>query len=732
MDHKLIEHVLAIINTSEDSPKKFDSSPLTDPHSLLTAREIIQFMDEMPGGFLIYHADGDEQIIYANKGLLRIFRCENRKEFRALTGNSFRGMVYAEDLDAVEKSIWEQISLSQYDLDYVEYRIICKDGSVRWIEDYGHFIHSESVGDIFYVFLADATEKRKRQISEHSALLSAKNENERKLQTLIQEYDKEKSLIIQEQLRRLEVIEGLSINYESILYADLDENKILPYRLSRRTRTQFEKKYQVRDYLWFASDYVNTWVHPEDREAIADATTPESIRSRLSEDKTFYLNYRVLDHGETLYMQLRIVNVGHGENISQIVMGHRRVDEEIRREMEQNKLLSEALNSANLANIAKNTFLSNMSHDMRTPLNAILGYTELARKYNSDPKAVQDYLDKIEDSGRQLLELIEKVLELSWMESKDIRIVDEECCLSDILQDVHNTLLSQAAIKNIAFSLDISGIMHQNVYSDKDKLRQLLLILTDNAIKYTKNNGNVTLKGMELETLPNDYALYQFVIHDNGVGISKDFLQHIFDPFERENNTTFSKIHGSGLGLTIAKNIADLMGGKIQIDSTSGIGSTFTFTLRLHFHNCFQPDSPNPENVRTYLSGKKILLVEDNEINREIETEILQDLGFLIDTAADGRIAVEKISTSKPEDYGLILMDIQMPVMNGLEAAESIRRLKNPGLSHIPIIALSANAFESDRQRSIESGMNAHLTKPLDVPLLLETIARILHSLPDS
>lgn len=705
-DHNLIEYIL--MESGQLNP-----SFSLDPQYIRTAHEVVKFMDEMPGGFLIYHADGDEEIIYANKALLRIFQCDTLKEFKSLTGNSFKGIVYAGDLDAVEQSIKEQVEASQYDLDYVEYRIIRKDGVMRWVEDYGHFIHIDNIGDIFYVFLADATEKRMEKLKK-----------EQTLQNLIEEYDKERRLINQEHLRRLEVIEGLSVNYETILYVDLDSDKILPYRLSSRTESKFSESAPSHGFLWFTSDYISTWVHPEDRDMVMRSTAPEYIRQKLSEDKTYYINYRILKDEEVQYLQLRIVNVGNKEQLSQVVMGYRRIDEEVLRDMEQKRVLEDTLKKANLAIIAKNTFLSNMSHDMRTPLNAIFGFATLARNHILDPEAVGGYLDKIDVAGRQLLDLINKVLEISWIETNDSQLLDTECNLLDILQDMNKSMLPQASAKNIAFTLHTEKITHSAVYSDPDKLLQLFSYLANNAVKYTQNGGSVDVTATELEKLPNDYASYRFDIKDTGIGISQEFLKHIFEPFEREKNTTFSGVHGSGLGLTIAKNIVKMMGGNIEVSSTVGCGSTFSVTLSFRLQNRPSLLSDSPDNVLSRIMKQKILLVEDNEINLEIETQILQGIGFLIEAAANGSIAVEKIKNSAPSEYALILMDIQMPVMDGRQAARAIRRLENPQLAHIPIIALSADAFESDKRLSIECGMDAHLSKPIDVPLLLETMIK--------
>lgn len=712
-NHNLVDHMLNLLSFPENNAESpshpilvngsFDAAAPLGSQNINPASEIIQFMDQMPGGFFIYHADGDEEIIYANSALLRIFQCDTMEEFRKLTGNSFRGMVHHEDLDAVEKSIKEQISSSKYDLDYVEYRIVRKDGSIRWLEDYGHFIHSEFAGDIFYVFVGDATEKKSKQLEE-------------------------KQLINQEHLRRLEVIKGLSVNYESILYVDLETDKVLPYRLSNRTLKQFDAEFHARKFLGFISDYVNTWVHPDDREQVLQATTPEYICEKLSHAKTYYINYRILINGKTLYLQLRIVNVSTGQQISQIVMGYRRIDEEVLRDMEQKQMLEEALQSANLAISAKNTFLSNMSHDMRTPLNAILGYAALAREHSYDINAMIDYLDKIDISGRQLLDLIEKVLDIAWTESNDTRISETECNLRTIVQDVYDSLLPKAQEKNILIAMDLTSLVHQDIYGDSDKLHQLLKNLVSNAVMYTNPGGKIDLIVKESKNLSNSYATYQLIVKDTGIGISRDFLEDIFKPFEREKNTTLSGIHGSGLGLAIVKNLVDLMGGDIAVDSHVGEGSTFTVTLHLPIQDDPLFADVATKEILAQLMKQKILLVEDNEINLEIETNLLAGVGLTIETAENGSIAVKKITASAPGEYGLILMDIQMPVMDGWQAAKAIRNLSDPQLARIPIIALSANAFESDKRMSIESGMDAHLTKPLDIPFLLETIANVLHT----
>lgn len=698
-DRPVIEHILALIDLLQAGRAASDrrTETLSPEEDLQAAWAMLDFMEEMPGGFLIYRAGGSEEILFANRGLLRIFQCETMEEFRRLTGNSFRGLVHPDDLEEVEASIETQIASSRFDLDYVEYRVTAKDGSIRWIEDYGHFIHSDVVGDVFYVFLGDATEKRDQLL-------------------------RERALINQEHLRRLEVIEGLSVNYESIFYLDMEDERIRPYRLSSRTETIFNDL-EAMPYGDCLTSYIKLWVHEEDRAQVAEETSPESVRRKLTGDLTFYLNYRVVEGGEVEYLQVRFVNVGRKDRASQVVLGCRRVDEELRREMEQKQLLEEALHNANSSIVAKNTFLSNMSHDMRTPLNAIFGFTALARHNLNIPETMAGYLDRIESSSRQLLDMIDKVLKLSWIDSSEAKAEEVPFSLWEALNEVYTFLLPQAEEKGLDFTLDCSQVTHDAVLGDREKLGQLIMYLVNNAVTYTRAGGSVQLAAIEEETLPNHCAVYRLAVRDTGIGISEEFLRQIFEPFTRERNTTLSGVHGVGLGLAIAKDLAELLGGSIEVDSAVGRGSTFTVTLRLRLQEEQRARAPQEAGSASRCS---ILLAEDNEINREIAESILLEAGFSVKSVVDGAAAVDAVRSSPPGTYDLVLMDIQMPVMNGWQAAEAIRALPDPALARIPIVALSANVFESDIQRSMDAGMEAHLAKPIDVPCLLRTIRELV------
>lgn len=701
-DRSLIEQFLVLLQANE-----LETHP-----DFKNALEIKKFIDEIPGGFLIYYADSEE-IIYANRALVKIFGCETLREFQSLTGNSFRGIVHRDDLDEVEKSISEQIAHSRDDLDYVEYRIVRKDGEIRWVEDYGHYVRTGAAKGIFYVFVSDATEKINRRHKEKNELINT-----------IEAYDKERTLIRQEHLRRLEVIEGLSVDYESILYCDLDGDKLLPYRMSSRIETQFDGKLQVRPYSQILKGYISYWIHPEDKELVRERTAPDYIREHLSHQKSYHFNYRyVEDDGEIKFLQMRIVDVGKKDKISQVVLGIRNIDEEMLQELKQKQILQDALATAKRADAAKNAFLSNMSHDMRTPLNAILGFLKLAQNSLSNRTALVSYLEKIDTAGRQILDLVEKVLEFSYAEPQEDSVFEDECNLKELIDETYESLRPRFEQKNVAFVVDTKQANNLSVYADREKLGKILRHLIGNAVKFTQQ-GCVTVALFE-EKAANGFAKYRFEVKDTGIGIEQDYLEKIFEPFERVSNTTMSGIYGAGLGLTICKQLTEMLGGTVEASSVHGEGSTFTLNLSLRLQDKNKKKA-NAENAYDRLKGRKILLVEDNEINREIETEILQNFGFVVDTAENGQIAVDKMIACNHGDYDLVLMDIQMPVMDGREATHVIRTLDDKEKANIPIIALSANAFESDKRASMEIGMDEHLPKPIDVELLLKTIADIL------
>lgn len=699
-DRKQIEFMISMLNAAGGGEGQMAMEQFTEAQRIQLAETVLQITNMMPGGFFVYRASGGEELLYANKALLRLFNCETMEEFREHTGNSFRGIVHPEDLETVEESIWEQIAKSQYDLDYVEYRIIQKGGEVRWVEDYGHFIRSDVLGDVFCVFVGDATEKYQRR--------QVQMEN-----------------ISRERLRHLEVIEGLSLDYTSIFYVDLDANSLQAYRIGDRIQDQFPDGQTTGTFEGFAAQYTQTWVVPEDRELFSRAMDPVNIRLYLKRERFCHINYRVQNGDQVEYQRMQMVRVNSGENTMQVVIGVRSVDDEIRKGMRQRETLEDALERAGAAATMKETFLANMSHDMRTPLNAIMGFAALARKHKNETEKLDGYLSQIETSGAQLLQLINDVLDLSRVESGMGNVTETPCDLLKIVEDIQFAALSRAMEKRQQLTTDVSGLHHSAVYCDGERLVNLMLRLVFNAVNFTPPGGKITITVKDLEDAPKGFGKYQFIVADTGVGIDESFLNQLFEPFERERNTTQSGVPGTGLGLTIAKSIVDMMGGTIQVESTVGEGSRFTVTVMFRLQSDGAPQAVRTVDM-TALAGRKVLVVEDNELNLEIAVALLEDVGFFTDTAENGLVAVEKVKASAPGEYALILMDIQMPVMDGYQAAQAIRALQDPALASIPIIAVSANTFEENMRRSMESGMNAHLPKPIDLEVLTRTISAIL------
>ncbi|MBR1729838.1 MAG: response regulator [Selenomonadaceae bacterium] len=527
---------------------------------------------------------------------------------------------------------------------------------------------------------------------------------------------------------------------------------------------------------------------------------------------------------------------------------------------EQQKILSEALKQAQHANKAKTTFLNNMSHDIRTPMNAIMGFANLALNHMDNQDLVRDYLSKILTSSKHLLSLINDVLDMSRIESGKVRIEEHECNLSDIMRDLKAIVQSDIKSKRIKFNINTLDVVNEDIFCDKLRLNQVLLNLLSNAFKFTAPGGTISVSIFEKSGAPEGFVNYSFHVKDNGIGMSKEFQKHVFEPFERERSSTVRGIQGTGLGMAIAKNIVNMMNGTIEVKSEEGKGTefilNFTFRLSSHprvigkieeiegrkmliadddFNTCaslskmlasiglrsewtasgqeailrtklaleqedpfygfiidwLMPDLNGIEAVRRirklignerpiiiltaydwadveeeaksagvtafcakplFLSdlqnillrytkskekisepeqensfhveefeGKKVLLVEDMEMNQILASTILNEMGCEVEIADNGEMALQKVQSA---DYDVVLMDIQMPVMNGYEAAAAIRSLDGEKFKTIPIVAMTANAFEEDRQRAIESGMNGHLGKPIEIDKLKETLKK--------
>lgn len=392
-----------------------------------------------------------------------------------------------------------------------------------------------------------------------------------------------------------------------------------------------------------------------------------------------------------------------------------RQEEAYKKELEdKNRELELAIKQEAKANRSKQEFLFNMSHDIRTPMNAIIGFTSLAQSHLDDKELLDSYLKKISTSSEYLLSLINDVLDMSRIESGKLKFEESNVYLPSILDDIRDIVSSNVQKKQLNLNINIVDLKDKNVLTDPLKLKQVLLNVVANAIKFTPNGGYVNLSLVQKD----GYGNYDFIVEDNGIGISKDFQEHIFEQFSREATSTVSRVQGTGLGLSISKAIVDMMGGSISVESKQGKGSKFTISL------CFKVTDETTDN-KTISSNniidtnKKILLVEDNELNFEIAKTVLEEAGFRVDGASNGKEAVDKASNNT---YDVILMDIQMPIMDGYEATKKLRKLGN----RTPIIAMTANAFSEDKKKAKEVGMDGYIPKPIDVNKLVSKIMNIL------
>ena len=413
------------------------------------------------------------------------------------------------------------------------------------------------------------------------------------------------------------------------------------------------------------------------------------------------------------------------ENTKHIIAGFQNIDALITREKEVQKKLELALKAEEQSNQAKRVFMNSMSHDIRTPLNAIVGYTTLALSHIEEKDAVKKYLSRITTAGSHLIALVNDVLEMNQIESGNIQMDDLPVYLPDVIEELQTIMQASVSEKNLHFVVDTEEVIHKKILADKLRLNQVLLNILGNSVKFTKPGGSISFKVKEMGNAPEGYAGYCFDIKDTGIGMSQEFSKHIFETFTREQTATVSGIQGSGLGMAIAKNIVDLLGGTIQVKSEVDKGTETTVYLQFKLCDAVEENKADDESIPDF-RGKKILLVEDNELNREIAVEILQEAGFSMETAEDGMAAVEKMRHAAAGTYDLVLMDVQMPKMDGYEATREIRKLSDPEKASIPIIAMTANAFAEDRQKAFEAGMDGYLAKPIDISKMLETLKGFL------
>ena len=435
----------------------------------------------------------------------------------------------------------------------------------------------------------------------------------------------------------------------------------------------------------------------------------------LKRDGSFTTKYRLMINDEPTYVSMKATLL-EDEDGKHLVIGTNNIDAQMKREQEFQRKMTDARNKA------KNDFLANMSHDIRTPMNAIVGYTNIANANLDDHEIVRDSLTKIGSSSHFLLSLINDVLDMSKIESGMMKINEATCDLTNIFNRIEDITSLQAKKKNLNTVYNKTGVIHTQVIGDELRIEQILINIINNAIKYTPEGKDVELKAEELGKTEDGKIRYRFTIRDTGIGISEDYLPHIFDSFTREQNTTINRIQGTGLGLAITARVVEQMGGTIEVQSKVNEGSTFTVALDLIPTQLEEKVEEEAEDID--ISGHKILLVEDNDINAEIAIMVLNQNGIEVERAVDGQEGLDMVKKNR---YGAVLMDIQMPVMNGYEATRAIRSLDGEYFRKLPIIAMSANAYAEDVRDCLDSGMNAHIAKPFDPNDLIKTLHKYIN-----
>ena len=497
-------------------------------------------------------------------------------------------------------------------------------------------------------------------------------------------------------------------------------DEIVSFELADGIKELTDCKIDATPYSW------TEIVHPDDKKDTIDkfvatirdhtCTTPHDTTFRMMEkDGRFHW----------FHAAGRIVrdSFGRGEFFGILID----ISDQIEMQVENRRKLEEALAMAQSANKSKTAFLFNMSHDIRTPMNAIMGFTSMAKRNIGNSEKAMDYLNKIDLSGQQLLLLINQVLEMSRIESGRTEFDCKPVNLKERYEAIVTIVSEQAREKGLNFNHRLSGITHCHLLADDAKMSQITMNITGNAIKYTPSGGTIDFSLEETECDRRGYARFVMTVQDTGIGMSKEFQKVLFEPFTREKSSTVSRIQGTGLGLSIVKSLLELTGGKIEVSSEPGKGTRFDVTVDFKIDSC-SPETAVPvlKSGTGSLKGRRVLLVEDNALNREIARFILEDMGLQVEEAEDGDIAVRMIeqqfAKGEYDRYDYILMDIQMPVMDGYEATRRIRKTDSQAGVHIPVLAMTANAFEEDRQNAMAAGMDGHLAKPIDTTKLQEML----------
>ena len=529
------------------------------------------------------------------------------------------------------------------------------------------------------------------------------------------------------------MITAMAADYRSIYYADLDKDECLCVRATAKLYSGRMWEGRTFSFREGFTDYAEHCVAEAEREAFLRFIDPENIRAGLAHETMISHRYLAVKDGVEQYEMLRIAGVRLIEErndhiVHAIGAGFSDVDRETREAMRQNRALAEALTRAEDANRAKTAFLSSMSHEIRTPMNAIIGLDSIALRDPNLSQSTRSDLEKISSSARHLLSLINDILDMSRIESGRMVLKAEEFSFREMVEQINTIIHGQCEDKGLTYENRVIGLTEEYFFGDDLRLRQVIINILGNAVKFTDPPGTVTF-AVEQTECTGDRHLLRFTMKDTGIGMEEAFLPKLFEPFSQEDATTTNRYGGSGLGMAITKNMVDLMGGRITAESRKGCGTTFTVEIPLQrAQHAEAPDVQEPSGASITVAGLHVLIAEDLEMNAEILADLLEMEEITSEWAKNGRQALTVFEQSEPGHFDAILMDMRMPVMDGVTATQEIRKLRRPDAGTIPIIALTANAFEEDVKQCRQAGMNAHISKPVDMELLKETLAGLLSS----
>lgn len=672
--------------------------------------EPIPALEQLPGGYHRCALKDGYPFLYISQHFLSIVGW-TRDEIREKFDDKFSNLIHPDDREPVDEYV-EQVSQQAAAHDYV-YRLCCKTG-YRWVTDATVMV-TENGKTFLQGTISDITAFLEQ---DENSIKAGQEEERRSLQQALNNAEREKHFF-----------NALSIDYTAAYYCDLVADTMEPIKQesfshSAMANGKMRKGYRFSEWIRYSYDHV---LIKESFPDYIEVFDNKKLMERLQKERSFVYRHQVHPNQRGMqYFEARAVRLYSDENSFKIILGYRPIDDIIAEERESKKVLEQAMKAAQAASNAKSMFLFNMSHDIRTPMNAIIGYTDLLKNHLQDEETSRNYIAKIESSSQYLLSLLNDVLEMARIENGKAVLDENAIDVREVMNELSCVFENLMEQKEITFHRSIR-VQHNYVYCDVVKLKEIILNILSNAYKYTLPGGTIDYRLDELPSETPGTVLYRAVVKDTGIGMSEKFLNTIYDSFSRERSSTESGQAGTGLGMAITKKLVELMDGTIEIESVQGKGTTVAVIIPHRIAEQATPAVPQELSQEPIsFEGKRVLLAEDNDLNAEIAGELLKAENLEVERARDGIECVGMLESHPAGYYNLILMDIQMPNMDGYKATSVIRKLDVPQLAEIPIVAMTANAFDEDRKKALRMGMNGHLAKPVSVDILRKTLLEFL------